>query len=66
MEITKFEKEVFEYLNDLREIGITNMFGATPYIVEEYGIEKKEASRILSKWMDMFNESGYEHLTIKN
>lgn len=64
--ITKKEKEMFDYLNRLRRSGATNMFGAGSYLVNHFGIDKKEASQILSKWMDNFNEDGYEHLTITN
>lgn len=45
------EQEVFEYLDRLRESGVTNMFGASPYIVEEFDISRKEASELLMKWM---------------
>ena len=45
------EQEVFEYLDRLRESGVTNMFGASPYIVEEFNIPKKDASELLIKWM---------------
>ena len=37
--------EVFEYLDALRESGVTNMFGATPYLMEEFGFDKREASQ---------------------
>lgn len=30
--------EYFEYLDELRESGVTNMFGAAPYLVSEFGI----------------------------
>jgi len=62
--ITSFEKKVFNYLNDLRESGATNMFGAGAYIVERFDIDKRQASEILSKWMDNFNNDGYEHLKV--
>jgi hypothetical protein len=45
------EQEVFEYLDELRESGATNMFGATAYIVGEFGIPTKEARELLMKWM---------------
>ena len=45
------EQEVLEYLDRLRESGVTNMFGATPYIVREFDISRKEASELLIKWM---------------
>ena len=52
------EKPVSEehlyYLDKLRESGVTNMFGATPYLQNEFGLEKKEARRILLYWMETF------------
>lgn len=62
VKITQKEKEIFDYLNDLRESGITNMFGAGPYVSREFGIDKHRARNIVSKWMDNFNEQGYSHL----
>ena len=60
---TEQEQEVMEYLNFLRETGVTNMFGAAPYIEQEFEIEKREARRILSLWMSNFNEEGkYEEV----
>ena len=60
---TQSEKEVMEFLNILRDSGATNMFGATPYVIEEFGLDKSEARRILSLWMSNFNEEGkYEEV----
>jgi len=50
------ENTVFEYLDELRESGVTNMFGARPYIVEEFDIEPAEAGKLLTKWMKTFGE----------
>lgn len=55
---TEQEKEVMEFLNLLRNTGATNMFGATPYIMQEFDIPKQEASNLLVLWMDNFNEEG--------
>ena len=56
-ESTAQEKEVFTYLNELRESGDTNMFGARSYIMAEFPeISAAEAKRILMLWMDNFNE----------
>ena len=55
---TSLEKEVFLFLNDLRESGITNMFGARPYIMEEFTLDKSEASYLLAQWMRNFNSEG--------
>ena len=46
------QDEVFVFLDVLRESGVTNMFGATPYITEEFGINRYEANRFLVQWMD--------------
>lgn len=62
IQITQEEKKMFDYLNNLRESGITNMFGTTPYLAEEFDIDKRLASSVLSKWMENFNADGYEHL----
>jgi len=50
------QQEYFEYLDDLRESGVTNMFGARPYLMEEFGLSKDEAAKVLTKWMDTFSE----------
>jgi hypothetical protein len=48
--------EVFDYLDALRESGATNMFGATPYLMEEFGFDKHDAKRWLTDWMQTFSE----------
>jgi len=49
------EDEMLEFLDDLRESGETNMFGARPYLMREYDyLDKKEAAEILSYWMKTF------------
>lgn len=62
MKITEEEKEMFDYLNDLRESGDINMFSASSYLVDEFNIQKNQASKVLAKWMMNFNEDGYEDL----
>lgn len=51
---TEREMEIFAYLNDLRDSGITNMFGASPYLVEMYGLSKSEARKYLALWSKNF------------
>lgn len=48
--------EHLEYLDDLRDSGETNMFGAGPYLQEEFGVTKHEAHDILGYWMKTFTE----------
>lgn len=45
---------IFDYLDELRESGDTNMFGASVYLVDEFGMEKKQARSALSLWMQPF------------
>ena len=59
---TSTEQEILEYLNDLRNSGATNMFGALPYLTAEFPDEtKQECKRCLMLWMNNFNdECNYE------
>ena len=50
------KQAVFEFLDDLRDSGETNMFGARPYIIEEFGCTAQEARALLSEWMKTFAE----------
>ncbi len=52
--------EFFCYLDDLRLSGETNMFGAAPYLVREFGIDKRTAREILSDWMQSFSQRQLE------
>jgi hypothetical protein len=42
------------YLDELRESGVTNMFGAGPYLRHEFGVTQSEAHTILGYWMRTF------------
>lgn len=48
--------EYYVYLEELRQSGVTNMFGATPYLREEFGLGRREAIKILGSWMDNYAE----------
>jgi len=50
------QEQVNYFLDDLRESGATNMFGAAPYIVEEFGVSRSEARQLLLNWMQTFTE----------
>ena len=48
-------EEYFEYLDRLRESGVTNMFGAVPYLQSEFtelSHDRQRASQVLSLWMN--------------
>jgi hypothetical protein len=42
---------VFVFLLKLRDSGVVNMFGAAPYLEEEFDFDRKEANDWLAKWM---------------
>ena len=48
--------EYYVYLEELRESGVTNMFGASPYLQEEFDLGRKEAIKIVSNWMENYDE----------
>lgn len=48
--------DYFRYLDELRESGETNMWGAALYLVHEFDIEENTARKVLMTWMDYFEE----------
>ena len=48
--------EYFEYLDALRESGVTNMFGAGAYLEDHFGLSRYEAKDILLEWIQSFNK----------
>ena len=47
--------EHYIYLENLRQSGATNMFGATPYLEQARGLSKGEAMKDLSSWMEHYS-----------
>ena len=50
------EDEHLEYLDDLRESGATNMFGAGSYLEDEFDMGANNARSVLKYWMESFGE----------
>jgi hypothetical protein len=49
--------EMLVFLDELRNSGVTNMFGARPYIENKFGdLTGKQAGNVLSYWMKTFSE----------
>lgn len=48
--------EHLDYLDNLRESGETNMYGAGPYLMRAFGVSRKESHEILAHWMKTFGE----------
>ena len=53
------DKELyFEFLNELRESGTTNMFGAGSYLEDEFPeLNRQEAKEVVLEWMESFDKS---------
>ena len=47
-------KEHYDYLIALRDSGVTNMWGAAPYLQDRFDLTRKEASAILVEWIETF------------
>ncbi len=53
----KHNLEFYKYLDELRRSGVTNMWGARSYLMDEFDMDdKKLAGEILHDWMDTFGE----------
>jgi len=50
------------FLDDLRETGATNMFGAPAYL-EALGLSKQEARQAVAHWMETFES---RHTNVDN
>ena len=49
--------EHLSYLDDLRESGITNMFGARPHLSGEFPeLSSSDVREVLRYWMDTFGD----------
>lgn len=49
-------KEYFDYLVELRDSGVTNMWGAAPYLEHQFGLSRQEAKDILIAWIESFDK----------
>jgi hypothetical protein len=46
----------FEYLDDLRESGVTNMWGAGAYLEDAFSLSRNDARDVLLNWMNTYNQ----------
>jgi len=55
MKTIELKKEYADFLISLRDSGITNMFGASPYLADAFPeLSKDDARKVLVLWMDSF------------
>ena len=48
--------EYFDFLDDLRESGEVNMFGAPRVLQDMFGVGRYEARDIVAEWMKSFGK----------
>lgn len=53
--------EYWVYLEALRVSGVTNMFGAVPYLMRAFDLDEKKAREILADWMANYNPDDYKN-----
>lgn len=46
----------FDWIEKLRQSGVTNMYGAVPYIQNHFLISSEEATVLLAYWMNHYND----------
>jgi len=44
-------KDHKQFLDNVRDSGLINMYGAAPSLIKEFGMSKSEARSVLQKWM---------------
>jgi hypothetical protein len=48
------KEEIFNYLLALRDSGAINMFGSSQYVMDEFGLTRREARDAVMAWMKSF------------
>ena len=51
---------VYEFLDELRESGTVNMFGASSDLQDEFGFDKSTCRSVLSDWMNPYEEKSWD------
>lgn len=53
----KYDEKYYDFLDGLRETGKTNMFGATPYLLNQFHeLDEALAKKVLADWMETFSK----------
>jgi hypothetical protein len=50
----------FEWLNNLRDSGLINMWEARPYLTKQFKLDSDHASKVLTAWMKSDFDASYE------
>lgn len=52
----KATQDQLDFLDNLRTSGVTNMFGAGPYVQDQFSVTRSVAHSILADWMRTFSD----------
>ena len=55
-EYGEIQKETFTYLDELKDSGVVNMFGATDHIINRFGYTREQSKQLLAEWMGAFGK----------
>ena len=50
-EYGEIQKETFTYLDELKDSGVVNMFGATDHNINRFGYTREQSKQLLAEWM---------------
>lgn len=53
-------KDHRQFLNELRDSGIVNMFGTMTYVKDHFDLSKAEATAIVLEWMKTFGKHNHD------
>ena len=56
---TALTREHKNFLEALRRSGVTNMYGAVPYLVEKFDLPQARAKDILTAWISTYDRNDY-------
>jgi len=54
--VTERLSTYFAYLEDLRDSGEINMWGASQYLESEFGLNRRESKDVFLTWIKTFNK----------
>ena len=57
-------REEFIFLEKLRQSGVTNMYGASPFLAKKFNLTREDANAILVEWMQSYERENYKHIKL--
>lgn len=62
MSLVRVRRDYDRFLRQLRAGGRTNMYGAVPYLMKAFGLDRHTAFAIVCEWLDRQAELSGENL----